>query len=519
MSPSPETVDAIKTSLEPYIRPRDEVLRIRRILAAQLNACRGTRNDAAPLALNDPTCRVTSNIEARGLQRAYLKAVDANVKAQKDYQALQIQNHRTTSRQTERTLSKKGANFLDEKLATVKLQKKQQRLQAIDQCLRSLGQKPAASQDFLDPKEIFRDSTALPSVPKEVVDGFAIDAEAGHADLKVLISQLEKSVFRAKLLLKKEEQFLKDVRAKASDLPSKIPDGAKLKALSSTRDELISWIETELANAPTDEPDEADLSPAKIKQNSSDQAHIDEQLVSIKESYEEYLKIRKIIIEATTQRPQPAILPQRHCSELTNSPSVGHTVPTAHLLTPYLERLLSLAHQQKGYIAQKSHLNVTLAKQLKETCQTLDHLADESQLLPSFPQPSVARRQGLGDGLAPRENAGASSRANAWVYAADSAKIATLEVVAEKIEEGQLALEGSMKTLSELDQLLGIEAREALAIEAETTDDDIWLAQTKTDQVQRKHVDAQSGKTGNEKDVWSSLEGNLGLIGPDDDVA
>ncbi len=42
-----------------------------------------------------------------------------------------------------------------------------------------------------------------------------------------------------------------------------------------------------------------------------------------------------------------------------------------------------------------------------------------------------------------------------WVFAADSAKIATLESVAEKVEEGQLALEDSMKILGEVDRLLG----------------------------------------------------------------
>ncbi len=104
---------------------------------------------------------------------------------------------------------------------------------------------------------------------------------------------------------------------------------------------------------------------------------------------------------------------------------------------------------------------------------------------------------GLGDGLSAPESLDISGRMKDWAFAADSAKIATLEAVAEKVEEGQLALEGSMKVLDEIDQLLGIvQAHDEHEPQPGAAEEDIWLAQEqprRKDAKPQRHVDSRKG--------------------------
>jgi hypothetical protein len=195
--------------------------------------------------------------------------------------------------------------------------------------------------------------------------------------------------------------------------------------------------------------------------------------------------------------------------------------PIDHLLTPYLDSLLALSREQKGLISYKSHFNITLAKQLKEACQAVDHLAAESQLLPKFTVPGSQglKRGGLMDELSagPSERPDLSSRVKPWVVASDSAKIATLEEVTEKVEEGQMALEGSMTALAEIDKLLGKGPQNQPPKVADEAGEDIWLdtdkAPGKTQT--RRHVEKKKAQKEQAEDIWAILDGGVGLVGQD----
>ena len=145
----------------------------------------------------------------------------------------------------------------------------------------------------------------------------------------------------------------------------------------------------------------------------------------------------------------------------------------------------------------------------------LDRLADESQLLPDHAaRPKFGLVDGLGLGVS--EKPDSSARVKTWVFAADAAKMATLEAVAEKLEEGQLALEGSMTALHEIDRLLGKPGVEDATAEEEEEEEDIWLAEAEPSRkgaASKKHSSRRKPKAEKEKDLWSMLQGNLGLMG------
>ena len=235
-----ETLEAVQKMLDPYIRPREEVAHIRRVLALHLDSCLKDGSSTGPLALAEPSNQKPSPA-TQGVYKEYLDALRANIRARNEYKACaqdigRAQAHTLTASSTQ--------DPMHDHLTTMTLQKKQERLQTVDQHLDLLTQKPAASPDFLDPNEMFQYSRPLPDIPKDVVNSLTLDNDQPDTQLKDLIDQLEKHVLRTKLLLKREQQLLDQVKLRSSANPNTTTESAKFEALNATRNELINWIET-----------------------------------------------------------------------------------------------------------------------------------------------------------------------------------------------------------------------------------------------------------------------------------
>lgn len=513
-SAAAENVQTIQKALGPYVRPREEAEHIRRILALNLRSCHENGPQHGPLALADSDCTLKST-DARGLQRDYLKALHANIKAQRDYESVSQTQTAKETRSSASGSSLYDASPLEEHITMTKLKKKQERLQAVEKYLDILGDKPAASPEFLQPEVIFKGAARLPDVPKTVVSSFTVDNTSAKTDLKALVDRLEKAVLRSKLLLKKEELLLDEVKSRSTTSPAKVSDGAKFAALQATKNEMIAWMETELGKAgPGDENMEAEgMSDYGRDEPNLGKSAIEDQVALIKDKYASYVAARKALIQLVAQSPQPS----------TNTPNETHKsalleqaapAPSTHLITPYIASLLAVAHEQKALIAQKSHLSNVVARQMEDSARALRRLAEESQILPdNFTQ---RRNDNLGGSSSDQLGHEVTSRVQPWVYAADNAKLATLEAVAEKIEEGQIALERSTRHIGEIDQLLGRTSAQGGDEGEDTMMEDMWLAETQSPQKGRTSIKPKDEAGKEPKDVWMTLDGNLGLINPDD---
>ncbi|TEA22809.1 hypothetical protein C8034_v005216 [Colletotrichum sidae] len=518
MDPVTQVIQKVQSSLEPFVKPREQVAYIRRALALHLQSCGRPGPIQSPLPLIDASCSIAPTRETRGLQREYLRALDANLKARNEYEN---KRGETTTKASTKPTGTDQRNQLEEHIALVKLRQKYQRLQTVQRYLDLLVRQPAAAPDFLDLEDVFRDSPPLPDVPAAVVNSFTASSTSSKADLSGLAGQLEKVVLRAKLLLQREEQLLQDVRRRTESLAGQVGEREKAHALDTTRAELINWIETELSKASGDAESDNATNDRTDAQAQPDTAKIDENLTVIKHKYSRYIDARKTLLSLVSHETQPVLKPG---VEATGSPKIEapSPAPTAHLLIPYLEKLLAVSREQKGMIAQKSHINIVLSKQAGETKQALDHLAEESQLLPRHPMPGAGRpKSGFGEDFASAmaEKPPTTECVKPWVFAADAAKISTLEIVAERIEEGQVALEGSMAALQEVDQLLGQGAKEPEGESGDTTEEDIWLTQESANKPgARRHAQQKTEPAAQPGDPWSAIDGKLGLIGHDDRI-
>ncbi|PHH89033.1 hypothetical protein CDD83_6730 [Cordyceps sp. RAO-2017] len=521
MTAPAEVVSEFKSTLEPYIKPREQVNYIRRILTLHLGSFIGQEATAAPLSLAAGTDDASAGVELQGVFKDYLDALQVNVAARRQFDAL-LQATRSEDKPQSK-LPSSGSDLLQGHLTLLKLRQKRDCLLAVERSLDSLAE--YSGQNLLDTDAMLDGAAALPSVPKSVVDSLVAEQSIARPDLRSRAAQLDKAVLRARLYSKQEEKRLADLKARCEGRSTAFGNSARLEALNATRGELISWIEAELGKASTQEVGESerDESARERDDKTEDvQAFITKRLSTISQKYADYVAVRREALALVSNHQQPSLSPPRQPASLAECANDADSRPAAvdHLLMPYLETLLSISRHQKALMAHKSHTSEMLSKQSKNAGQVLDRLAEESQLLPSYPaKMSRRRRSGMaGETIRSSDHQGISARVRPWITAADSAKIATLESVAEKIESGQLALEGCMMSLQDIDRLLGEDSKEA------TEDEDVAQPSTGDARRVRGQNKAEAGKQYGKDNVperqrgdpWSRLHGNLGFRGHED---
>jgi hypothetical protein len=496
ISDMPRSFKEIRQSLRPFVNQAQEVTQIRRVLALHLGSHMNAKAEAPithPLSLLDSECNLGSASSGiKGIRREYLRCVRANINAREGYEEFNKERHPHTNPESQdlKAGTRKGehgsSTSLESFLEVVKSRRKHERLRILQDYVDMLAQKPAAASDYLDPRVVLKDVHSLPPVPPDVMTSSGLRQEPQRTDLNNLVDQLEKSVLRAKLLLKREQRLLSKVKAEGAPCNSSATSaGSRLQALGTARNELINWIETELAKA-GESPGDSDNQDFKSTEKEGKE-YIDSQLSLIQRKYSQYTKARQALIIAVSGSPEtPAPTATEDDKETrTLKEEVEKTNAISHILQPYLEELTSVSNQQKSIIQQKSHLTISLAKQLKEAGQGLDRLAEESHLLPSYPLAGSQRKAletSFGDEISNHEKPDSARRARAWVHASELASKATKEAVTAKLEEGEVAILDARQTLLDLQGLLG---------------DDI---------------NAGTESKNLSKDIWATLDGHLGVI-------
>ncbi|KAL7824222.1 hypothetical protein V8C26DRAFT_19050 [Trichoderma gracile] len=503
----PELLTRFQKQLEPYIKPREQVNYIRRVLALHLGTCAGNGAIQSPLFLVDSSKEVSTPSDLTGVFREYVEALKANTAARRQFESL-LQKSTTPEEAGPPNARASSADLLEERLCLLKLRQKRESLLAVRQSLDLLMEKPAATREFLDARHIFQGSPGVPSAPDDVVNSLASDQRPPGASLGDRIQQLEKTVLRAKLLLKQEEQTLRETRARSKNQFDMVSNGARLEALTTTRNELITWMETELGKAPPGGGLRAGKSGTQKSRD--DPSKIAAHLEAISKKYARYVSLRKTLLELESQQAQlsqpshPTLLPPAQLVAGLDRSSSKPPIPTEHLLTPYLRALASISVSQKSAISQKSFFTSALSKQTQDACQVLGRLGDESHLLPAYPmKDSLRRRSGIQTEIASKsEQPDISKRVKPWVFAADAAKIALLEYAAETVDIGQVALENCLENLREIDVLLGYPDE----------GQDVGTGSSRQARLGSRKNTSKNSVSDDGYDVWSRLHGNLGAL-------
>jgi hypothetical protein len=507
----PRGIVEVHHTLTPFIRQRHDALHVRRVLTAHLNSHVNSGESIlvpANLSLLESTSNVKEESSFACIQHEYLSCVRANLKARNEFASLSTQhdNHgilRVDESRPSPDTSLTSETSLHSFLDIEKQRRRHERFRIIKGLVDQLAEKPPSSSEYFNTKklEVLNDVGSLPPVPPEVLVPAGVYHDSAKTDLKNLVDRLERSVLRAKLLLKKEQKLLEKVRASTSTLNSQQESGSRQQALGTTRNELINWMETELSKAGDSSAEPAGQDAGTDENRGKD--YINSQLAIIGRIYDQYLEVRKQLVAATHDGVSPPNTITIDEAEDFIEASPDEVVEEQENVTrisayPYLEEFLSLSNEQKSIIQQRSYLTSSLTRQLKNASQDLDRLTDESHLLPSYPMPNMTQPKGhLGDPISFEEDISnqtkpsLSSRAKAWVFAAESSSIATKEAVLERLEDGEAALADAHQALGEFQLLLG--------------------------QDLPRDAGARSRLLGESQgNMWATLDGNLGVIRTED---
>ncbi|KAI1863833.1 uncharacterized protein JN550_009331 [Neoarthrinium moseri] len=513
-----ELLHQLDNALQARLRPREEAVMVRKLMAAQLAQSVGSDQLQHPLALIDYDAKVTESAELRGRQGDFVEAVKRGVDEYKRFASLLAQqqdlaDQAQQQKQREDELKENDSQILDLHLEVARLQKRYDRLQVVRKTLDELQKQPAGAPDFLDPDIMYKDCAPLPEMPKEMVEGFATDHSGTDTEAEALLQNLKKTVLRSKLIAQREQRQYDREQAQNPFDPSTLPPPAKLHALNAVKNTLISWIETQLSKAGDDGAD-SEVEDTERPSASKVQYDHDAVMEDIQAKYQTHLALRKQILGLLAQAEQikaPKVHEAKPRPKSQNAP-VSKPEPSAYLLTPYIEQLQALSREQKSTIQEKSHINASLGKQREHTQQALDHLTQESQLLPRYPVAKEPSKSSTSFDQATRSSSRIDimRQIQPWIYAADSAKIATLETVAEKVEEGMMSIEESRQNLEEVCKLFNINLQEFVGKEGENrgTEGDV-----EHDLVSpRKGHEKKKSEVEPPKTVWDILDGNLGSI-------
>ena len=535
----------VARSLSPYINTRQEALQIRRTLTVYLTSLLKDEDtpNRSPLSLTIPDADIQVPeipLEASGVSKEYLREVQAHLKARREYRAVAVrgQDHPFSNSYISRLPKEIPAGDVADTssvhayLALLRQRRRYERLRILKDYVDVLVTKPASKMGYLDIAKVHLDE--LPVPPLHQPAGRMVSSRSSNGSENELVLHLEKAVLRAKHKLDNEQKLLTSLKARhysgrgvdgTEQFPAFNRDG-RGNALHHTRQELIAWVEQELAK--TDgAPDTSLHQLGTSDMPQSAMRDTEQSLQDIDSHYGGYTEARKICL-ATVARAT-SFVPLRISEE--------HPVPTSHLakqpetvtdaccsglLDSYMRLLIPLSlhrlvSQQKAYIAS------ALTKEQEATIQVLDRLADESHLLPGYPLLATDSRfrnitAALGSKISPihldaRSGSVTQTRAiemaSRWAFAASAAKGFAHDALEEKIVQGTEHMDTAREILSEVRNLLGQRPQPAGTFKkSQMEEEDIWASRTAARARKGNDIPKVDNKD-TPKTIWYRLRGDL----------
>ncbi|KAJ5176129.1 uncharacterized protein N7482_002006 [Penicillium canariense] len=526
--------------LAPYVKPRQEALRIRQALTSYLRSFIVFADDADPPSHAQPHLALCAAADAvldvkrfpadlPGLRNGYLTALQANVAARKGFLAVteDVASLRRQlapkSRPAEMAEPQEPGADLRDYLQLLRDQRRHTKLQVFQHYLEELRAKDADGLEHFGAGE---DPSQQPVLP-EALNPDVPDRNSADTDLEGVVHKLERAVVRARTQLDREKQLFEKVKmehaARNDTSLDEITPTLKAQALQRTRDELVQWVEERLVSE--GDPDESliqDLPPEAIEEA---QRLLEHQKMQINEQYATYLQARRDLLDAASRACQPITVTSKPSPRPTSSTEiVSEEQPPPDpldVLSYTNETLVPLSKSQKALALQKSYLAGLLAKEKSTTLRALHRLSDESHLLPEYP--ILARQPRFKHAVAALNSRNSPpaldrsppdevvSLAEAWAFASDAAAASERDYVQQKVMLGTEVAQDARKLLGDVYGTLNQDLEKVLRDDAARNPDasDIWASEARSTRGL-----ASAGGSRLEKrprGPWSGLNGRVGV--------
>lgn len=424
MATSPSPIPHVSESLEPYIQPRATVASIRqslhshlerqlRLEATQTLSLANVTNPPLTQTLPEPPASVT------GVRRAYWRALRAHQVARERYEGLRAELDVVAKNAGD------GVNVAGEEgpgkelLPLVRAREKRRRLGAVEKALEAIEREGKGVVGAKVDDVVKRNVGELPVPPSQrsVVGG-----GGGREEGEMRVVELKKAVLSAQATIAKcEEEGVSVGGPGAGD--------AELYALRQARNELIGWIEKQLAligDAQTGE-----TAPSSPEKGQSEEGEVASQ-EDITRLYDRYLHARCTLLE-TLQSPQDisplAPAPEspkasRSCQENDNADSASVA------LLPFLEPLLAAKSEEQNLVQHAAYFRRQLSAADAASERLMRRFADESHLV----HPGAAHGRD-------------------WAQAAEEVNETTREFVFSRTAAGEASTKKAEATLKEIERI------------------------------------------------------------------
>lgn len=251
----------------------------------------------------------------------------------------------------------------------------------------------------------------------------------GREEGEMRVVELKKAILKAKSTIEaSEKQSSKDDHQESG--------ASELHALQQARNELINWIESQLALIGDAQAEESNTTSSPIKpQNGSDEDdHPIATPAEISQLYDRYLQARLSLLETVQQPPSTSPLAPAPTSPQQKrlAQDTDQSTTTATALLPFITPLLATQSTEQALIHQAAYVRRQLAAAEASSERDLRRLADESHLV----------------------HPGAS-RGRDWARAGEEVGEATREFVLAKAKAGEVASREADGTLGRLEGITG----------------------------------------------------------------
>lgn len=245
----------------------------------------------------------------------------------------------------------------------------------------------------------------------------------GREEGEMRVVELKKAILKAKYTIESCEREDSTAEQQGSGT-------SELHALQQARNELIGWIEAQLALIGDAQAEESNDTSSPTKSNEDEETGSIASPAEILQLYDRYLEARDTLLDTVQQphdisplAPAPASPKQTRTTQDTDSATT-----TATALLPFISPLLATQSAEQALISQAAYVRRQLAAADSTSEKLLRRHADESHLV----------------------HPGAS-RGRDWARAGEEAGEATRDYVLAKAKAGEIASKEAESTVVRLD--------------------------------------------------------------------
>ncbi|CAA9957541.1 AAA-27 multi-domain protein [Pyrenophora teres f. maculata] len=434
-------ISEVDRALSSYVNSREDTLRIRRTLSKYLtSSLRPVTAATQNQHLNHecPQGLAVANTNPPGLKDTrldYLQALRARNQALARHRELQASLEQLRDRHVDENPTQPESEYDNDVtrsyVALLRQRRRYAELQVIQESLEKLlSAKP--SNASADPRDLIKSAIGeQPDLPVERLEHLS-QAEDDQAS----IFKLKQEVLEARASMERAQAASKKALEETRQEPSL---QAQVYALEQARNEIVDWVQGELAKMEEETTFPEDASPIKRPLTSAAPVDLASAETQVRESYNKYTAARARLLQVHASFQQPLDIPslaqdgavpptpQSSNTDTTKPPKPDK--PVSKLL-PLLPHLSQISNNERALLQQSVYLETQIAAADQDIQDALLRLAGESHLLSG------------------------SKDVAAWGKTAREAEAATEEFVKSKLGESKKEV-GGVKTIVDLCSLQG----------------------------------------------------------------